>query len=126
MAATIAPKPGEVLVSTADGIVGTWTYTLIGESAELEFDPGGDLFIRSPEGKVGNKAQFWFEEGLLLVETRNANMTDYCGNGTGSYVVFTTRAAGRPATLRFHKILDLCDLRSGALTGDLLTLAGER
>jgi hypothetical protein len=123
LAATIAPEPGEVMVTAADDIVGIWTYTLIGESAELEFDSDGDLYIRSPAGKVGNKAQFWFEEGLLLVETKNANITDYCGNGTGSYVVFATRPGDKPAALRFHKVLDLCDLRSGALTGDWLTPA---
>ena len=124
MAATIAPEPGEVMVTAADEIVGIWTYTLIGESAELEFDSDGDFFVRGPSGKVGNKAQFWFEEGLLLVETKNAAITDYCGNGTGSYVVFATRAGDKPAALRFHKVLDLCDLRSGALTGDPLTPAG--
>lgn len=125
IAATIAPESGEELVSAADDLVGIWMYTLIGESAALEFDPDGDFFIRSPTGKVGNTAQFWFEEGLLLVETKNAGRTDYCGNGTGSYVVFATREGGETVKLRLHEILDLCDLRSGALTGDPLTPADE-
>jgi hypothetical protein len=124
LATTVAPEPGEVMVTAAHEVVGIWTYTLIGESAEIEFDADGDFFIRGPSGKVGNTGQFWFEGGLLLVETKNASKTDYCGNGTGSYVVFATGAGDKPTALRFHKVLDLCDLRSGALTGDLLTPAG--
>ncbi|MBN1967100.1 MAG: hypothetical protein JW910_20770, partial [Anaerolineae bacterium] len=125
-AATFAPETGEVLASQISDIAGVWRYTLIGESAELEFDPDGDFYIRGPSGKVGNTAQYWFEEGLLLIETKRASRTDYCGNGTGSYVVFVTAAENEPTKLRVHKVYDLCDLRSGALTGDLLTMQDER
>ena len=89
----------------------------------IEFDADGDFFIRGPTGKVGNKGQFWFEDGLLLIETKNARRSDYCDNGVSSYVVFVSRANDQTTRLRFHKVLDLCDLRSGALPGDPLTPA---
>jgi ketosteroid isomerase-like protein len=125
ISATFAPQAGEALVSQTSDIAGIWRYTLIGEPAELEFDPDGDFYIRGPSGKVGNTAQYWFEEGLLLIETKRASRTDYCGNGTGGYVVLVNRAGDKPAMLRVHKVFDLCDLRSGALTGDPLTPGGK-
>ena len=125
MPAAVAPQPGEVLVSAPGDLVGTWTYHVLGESAVLQFNHDGMFFIRDPEGIYGNRAQFRFVGGLLLIETRNSAIRDYCGNSIGSYVAFVTRAGDKPVGLRFHEIHDLCEPRSSILTGEVLTPEGE-
>jgi hypothetical protein len=73
----------------------------------------GDLTIRSPMGDVDSRAEFWFEEGLLLVETMSADKVEYCNEHTGSYVVFAIPAGEETVSLRFYEVLDFCDLRTG-------------
>jgi len=125
MPAAVTPQPGEVLVSAPSDLFGSWTYHVLGEQAVLQFNRDGRFFIRDPEGKYGNRAQFRFVGGLLLIETQNPAIRDYCENSIGSYVVFVTRAGDKPVGLRFHEIHDLCESRSSILTGEVLTPEGE-
>ena len=124
--ATVTPQPGEVLASASSDVVGTWIGYLGGDPGYVEFNPdGGFSIIDAADGAIGDRAQFRFDGELLLVETRNPSAIAYCGSGIGSYVVFVTREGDRAVGLRFHEILDLCDLRSQVLTEEPLTPRGE-
>jgi hypothetical protein len=125
MPAAATPRTGEVLVSAPGDLLGSWTYHVLGEPAVLQFNRDGRFFIRDPEGKYGDRAQFRFVGGLLLIETQNPAIRDYCENGIGSYVVFVIRAGGKPVGLRFHEIHDLCESRSSILTEEVLTPESE-
>jgi ketosteroid isomerase-like protein len=124
ISATITPEPGEVLASVSSDIVGTWTYYLGGVPGPVEFNRDGGFCIRDARGAIGDRAQFRFDGELLLIETKNPGAIAYCGSGIGSYVVFLTREGDKTVGLRFHEILDLCDLRSEVLTEEALTIEG--
>ena len=124
--ATVTPQPGEVLASASSDVVGTWIGYLGGDPGYVEFNPdGGFSIVDAADGAIGDRAQFRFDGELLLVETRNPSAIAYCERGIGSYVVFVTREGDRAVGLRFHEILDMCDLRSQVLTEEPLTPKGE-
>lgn len=116
---TIIPEPGEVRISQADDLVGKWLGYLGGERGYLILEPDGSYQIRDMDNKVGDKGDYWFENQLLLLETNSPNL--YCDKGNASYVVYTSSSVSLPNQLTFHKIIDLCKLRSTFMTEETFT-----
>ncbi|MGD2177520.1 MAG: nuclear transport factor 2 family protein, partial [Anaerolineae bacterium] len=92
----ITPRAGEVLVSEASDLIGTWTYHLGETPGPLQFKADGTFLIRK-EGITPNRAQFRLVRGFLLLETKVPGALDYCESGTAGYAVFMTRAEGNLA-----------------------------
>jgi len=117
---TIIPESGEVRISETGDLIGKWLGYLGGEQSYLIFEPDGSYTIRDMDNKVGDKGNYWFENQLLLLETRSPNL--YCDKGNASYVVYTSSSSNSPSQLTFHKIIDLCKLRSTFITEEPFTL----